>query len=403
MMHFEFTDEQKMMRDSIREFGENEIAPRVREIDDEKKIPDDIIRKMAELGILGMSVSQEYGGLEVDAVTVGLAAEELARADISCAVPTLFLVQEAWGYILDKYGREDVKKEVLPSVTKGTAFLGIAATEPDAGSDLASMRMAARRDGPRYVLNGEKMFISGLSEILDQLPGGGGYVTLAKTEVDKGAKGVSLFYVPVKNVENVSFTFLDDWGRRGISTGGFKLDDVSIASENLIGEENRGFQIAMEGFNYARAIIAVVCCGVAMRALEQAMEYLKIRKAFGQPLGKFEGIQFRLAEHWAKLDAARLLSYQALWTYDREQKGKTEESRLGPRLCAQAKMIAPPFAFEAINDAIQWFGAFGYTVECPLDLALRGVRSYFWAEGSLEIMKIIVARELLGNAYVAYR
>lgn len=403
MINFEFTDEQRMIRDTIREFGKKELTPRLRQMDEEKKIPDEIIRKLAELGLLGMSVSHKFGGAEADPVTVGLVAEELAWADISCAVPTFFLVQAAWGYILDRYGREEVKGEVLPRITAGKAFLGIAATEPDAGSDLASIRTAAGRDGPTFVLNGEKMFISGLHEILDQLPEGGGYVTVAKTDASLGARGISLFYVPVKKGKNLSFTSIDDWGRRAISTGGFKLENYPIPEENLIGQENKGFKIAMEGFNYARAIISVVCCGVAMRALEQAMDYIKIRKAFGQAIGKYEGIQFKLAEHWARLEAVRLLGYKALWTLNQEQKVNGPGSRQSPRLCAQAKLMAPPFAFEAINEAIQWFGAFGYTEECPLHLALRGVRSYFWAEGSLEIMKIIVARELLGKEYIAYR
>jgi acyl-CoA dehydrogenase len=158
----------------------------------------------------------------------------------------------------------------------------------------------------------------------------------------------------------------------------------------------------MEGFDYARAIISIVCCGAAMSSLEQAMDYIKMRSAFGQPIGRFEGIQFKLSEHWARLDALRLLGYKALWAYGKEQDKSYSRFEV-TRLCAEAKMLAPKFAFEAINDAIQWFGAFGYTTECPLELALKGVRSYYWAEGSLEIMKIIVARELLGKEYVAYR
>jgi acyl-CoA dehydrogenase len=159
----------------------------------------------------------------------------------------------------------------------------------------------------------------------------------------------------------------------------------------------------MEGFDYARAIISLVCCGATMSALEYAMEYLKMREAFGQPIARFEGVQFKLAEHWAKLDALRLLGYKSLWMYRKEQQEDSFSRFEVTKSCAEAKMLAPAFAFNAINDAIQWFGAFGYTTECPLELALKGVRSYFWAEGSLEIMKIIVARELLGKKYVAYR
>jgi len=403
MMNFEFNDEQRMVQKMVREFCEKEIAPMVRKIDENERIPDEIIKSLADMNLLGMSISSDYGGIKADPVTVGIVAEELARADISCAVPTFFLVQTAWGYILNKYGREKAKADILPKVTKGKAFLGIAATEPDAGSDLASIRAIAKKSGNTYIINGEKMFISGINEITSQLPEGGGYVTLVKTDVTKGTRGMSLFYIPIKNMKGVTTTVLQDWGRKGISSGGFKLEDVMIPHDYLLGEENRGFYIAMEGFDYARAIISLVCCGAAMSALENAIEYLKMREAFGQPIGRFEGIQFRLAEHWAKLEAVRLLGYKALWMYGREQKDKKYSRFEVTRLCAEAKMLAPVFAFDAINSAIQWFGAFGYTTECPLGVALKGVRSYFWAEGSLEIMKIIVARELLGKNYVAYR
>jgi len=403
MMDFEFNDEQRMMQKTVGEFCKKEIVPIVRKIDDEKKIPDNIIKGLASLGLLGMTVSTDYGGIEAEPITVGVVAEELARADISCAVPTFFLVESAWGYILNKYGREAAKGDILPKVTGGKAFLGIAATEPDAGSDLANMKTVAKKSGDKYIINGEKMFISGINEVVNQLPEGGGYLTLVKTDTAKGTRGMSLFYIPIKNTGGMTSTILEDWGRKGISSGGFSLEDVSVSKDYLLGEENKGFYIAMEGFDYARAIISIVCCGAAMSSLEYAMKYLKARKAFGQPIGRFEGVQFKLSEHWAKLDALRLLGYKALWAYGKEQTEKAFSRFEVTKLCAESKLLAPVFAFEAINDAIQWFGVYGYTVECPLELALKGVRSYYWAEGALEIMKIIVSRELLGKDYAAYR
>lgn len=406
MIDFEFTEEQKMFRDSVRRFCEEKIKPRVREIDSSGKIPDEIIRGMAELGLLGITLSEEYGGVGADPILAGIGGEEIGRADISCATAVFYLVQAAWGHILDRYGTNEVKEEVLPKVTRGRAFIGIATTEPDAGSDLGSMRMVARRRDGGYILNGEKMFISGVREVCEQLPEGGGHLTLAKTAPERGVRGLSFFYVPLKVgdklAKGVTPTYLEDWGRTGISTGGFALRDVEIPKSYLVGEENRGFYIAMEGYDYARAIIAAVCCGAAMSALEYAMDYLRERKAFGQPIGKYEGIQFKLAEHWSKLEAVRLLSYRALWLIHKEQRGEANRFEV-TKVVAEAKMLAPMFAFDAINDAIQWFGAFGYTKECPLEMGLRGVRSYYWAEGSSEIMRIIVARELLGKEYVAYR
>jgi acyl-CoA dehydrogenase len=402
-MNFAFDTEQELIRKTVREYARKEIAGRVREIDDGQKIPGDILKGLADMGLMGMTVSPDYGGAQADPIAVGVVAEELARADISCAVPTYFLVQAAWGYVLDKYGRAEAKAAILPGVTSGKAFLGIAATESDVGSDLSNMKTTARQVGDGYVINGEKMFISGISEIAAQLPAAGGYVTLARTDPARGTRGMSLFYVPLKDTAGISTTTFEDWGRRGISAGGFTMEDVHIPAGFLIGRQDRGFHITMEGFDYARAIISVVCAGAAMSALEQSMEHLRARKIFGQPVGRFEGVQFKLAEHWARLDALRLLGYRALWMCAQEQKDGTYSRFEVTRGCAEAKMLGPRFAFEAINDAIQWFGAFGYTTDCPLELALKGVRSYWWAEGALEIMKVIVARELLGKDFVAYR
>jgi len=410
-MDFSFDTEQELIRKTVREYAQKEIAPRVREIDDGRRIPDDIIAGLAGLGLLGLTVSADLGGAQADPVTAGVVAEELARADISCAVPTFYLVQAAWGYILDRYGHRNARKAILPAVIKGRAFLGIAATESDVGSDLSGMKTTAVENERGYLLTGEKMFISGIAEVAGQMPEGGGYVTLARTDLDRGTRGMSLFYVPIRDVAGVTTTTFEDWGRRGISAGGFALDAVQISGDNLIGQKNRGFQLTMEGFDYARALIAVVCAGTAMSVLEQSMIHIRKRKIFGRPVGGFEGVQFRLAEHWTRLEALRLLGYRALWSCAGEQRDRSGERPEGrsesrfevSRWCAQAKLMGAQAAFDAINDAIQWHGAFGYTVDCPLELALKGVRSYWWAEGALEIMKVIVARELLGKETMTVR
>jgi acyl-CoA dehydrogenase len=181
------------------------------------------------------------------------------------------------------------------------------------------------------------------------------------------------------------------------------MEDVEIPADYLIGEVDRGFYLTMEGFDYARAIIGLVCCGVAQSCMEQAMEYIKMRSTFGIPIAKYQGVQFKLAENWTKIEAMRLMAYRALWTYTRAMAGEDVGRFEVTRVCAEAKLMSPMMAFEAINDAIQWYGAFGYTSACPLRFALEGVRSYYWAEGAAEIMRIIVARELLGKEYVAYR
>jgi acyl-CoA dehydrogenase len=404
MIDFRFSPEQKALQAQVREFCQREIAPGLRKMDADRRIPESIIQGLAELRVLGLTVSTAYGGREADPVTVGLVAEEIARADISCAVPTLYLVEAAWGSILDRYGPPALKEERLPAVTQGRAFLGIAATEPGAGSDLAAIRTTARKEGDRYVLNGSKIHISGVDEVLRQLPEGGGFVTLARTDAAKGAHGMSLLYVPLKGSKGITSTLLESWGRRSVSHGAFGMKDVEVPAAYLIGEENGGFRLLMEGFDYARAVISVVCCGAAMSALDQAVEHIKKKTVFGRPIGWFEGVQFRLAEHVARLEATRLLGYRALWMHGLRRKGEPEVRPLDvTRTSAEAKLLAPAFAFEAVNDAIQWYGAAGYTDRCPLELALKGVRSYYWAEGALEIMRVIVARELLGKEFIAYR
>ena len=398
-MDFTFSDEEKLFREAMRDFCEKEIEPRAREIEEKGVIPQDLIKKMSELGILGMTCSDKYGAAGASFVMAGIAAEEIARADISCATAVFFLVQAAWGKILDRYGNEELKEDVIPNIVKGKSFLGIATTEPDAGSDLASMRSTAKRVGDKYILNGEKMYISGVREVMEQMELGGGHLTLVKTDPAKGVKGMSFFYVPLRDLKGITPTYIEEWGRRGISTGGFAMQDVEVPASYRVGDENRGFYMAMEGFDYARAIISVVCAGAALRALELGAEYIKERKVFGVPIGKFEGIQFKLAEDYSIMDAIRLLGYRALWMIDRELKGKASRFEVS-KMVAEAKMLAPPYAFNVINDALQWFGAFGYSKECPVEMGLRGVRSYMWAEGSNEIMKIIVARELLGKEFV---
>jgi acyl-CoA dehydrogenase len=402
-MEFSWTQEQLMIQKTLKEFGKKEIIPRRIELELKSKIPGPLIKGLAKLGLLGMTVAKDYGGSAAPPLTTGIVAEELARADISCAIPTFFLVQAAWGHILNKYGTPEAKHAILPAVTTGRAFLGIAATEPEAGSDLANMTTIATPTPGGYDLHGEKTYISGINEATQQLPEGGGHLTLAKTDLAKGTRGISLFLVPLKNTPGLTANLLEDWGRKGISSGGFVMDHIQVPAEFMVGSINRGFYLAMEGFDYARALISVVCCGAAMSALEYAMDYIKQRQVFGQPIGRFEGVQGKLARHWAQLEAIRLLGYHALWQYEQEQVADACDRFTVTRECAEAKLLAPVAAFEAINDAIQWFGAFGYTVECPLYQALLGVRSYYWAEGAREIMGIIVARELLGKDYVAYR
>ena len=400
MIDFTFTEEQELVRANLRRFGEEEVAPRLAGMIKAKEIPPELIAGLSRMGLLGMCISPRYGGLGLEAVTAGVVAEELGRADVGCALPTFFLVQCAWSYLLDKYGTGELKEEVFPKMRKGEAFVGIGVTEPDAGSDVASIRTTAVKKGSNYIISGEKGYISGVREAEKD---GGGFVTLARTAPRLGTRGMTLFFFPIKGVPGVTTHFTEELGREGISWGGFYMDNVAVPGYYRIGEENRGFYLVNEGFEFARGMIALVCVGAASRALENAMGYMKQRQAFGRAIARYQGLQFVLAEDYSKLEAARLLGYKALWMYQQEQReGKFSRFQVS-QAAAMAKMLAPLWAFDAANHAMQWQGAYGYSMDCPEQRALRGIRSYTLAEGSTEIMKLIVTRELLGKEYLAYR
>jgi acyl-CoA dehydrogenase len=309
-----------------------------------------------------------------------------------------YLVQASWSHVFDKYGTHEAKSEILPKVTKGEKFLGIATTESDAGSDVAGTRTTITKKGDEYVVNGEKMYISGIREAIEN---DGGHVTIAKQNPELGTRGMTLFYLPLKH-KGITPTYVDDLGREGITTGGFSIDEVKIPKKYIIGQENKGFYYLHEGYEYARGLIAVICASAGLQSLERGVKYLKERKAFGIPLARFEALQFKLAEHYTKLNFLRECAYKALWTLDQESAGKATRFE-SSKAIAMAKMFASEWATEAIDEVMQWQGAFGYTRECLDQAAYRAVRSFAWAEGSKEIMRVIVSRELLGKEYIAYK
>ena len=401
-MDFSWTEEQEIWRRTVRDFAQKKIKPRVREIDTNRKIPEEIIKDMAKLGLLAPTASQEYGGAGVDWTMAAIAAEELGRADISLAIPVLYLVEAAWGYIFSRYGTANAKEEYLPKVTSGDAFCGIAVTEPEGGSDIVgAAKTKAVKKGNSWILNGEKMFISGITE---SSKWGGVHLTLARTDPSKGHKGFSFFAVPLKDSPGIETTLLEDMGRMGISTGGFAMENVKIPEHYLLGEPNRGFYYAMEGFSAARVLIGATCIGASEAALELGIEHIKTRKAFGRPLGSFEGIQFPLAEHYCNIEGIKLLTYRAAWIMDRMYKEKKCTHHDVALAAAISKLRAPIHAFAVMNEVADWLGATGYTKEYPIEMGIRGVRSYsIGAEGTMNIMRIIIGRELLGKEFLPYK
>ncbi|HSJ57188.1 MAG TPA: acyl-CoA dehydrogenase family protein [Anaerolineae bacterium] len=403
-MEFDWNEEQKLWQQTVRDFSQTEIAPRVREIDQQERIPREIIKGMGRLGLLAPLTPEEHGGAAMDWTLATIAAEELGRADVSLAVPVLYLVESAWGFVFDRYGAPGLKAELLPRVVAGDAFLGIATTEPGGGSDiLGACQTRAERDGDEWVLNGEKVFISGVRESLEM---GGIHLLLARTDrnPDAGHRAFSFFALPLKGTPGITPTYFDDMGRMGISTGGFALDNVRLPAHHLVGELNRGFYHAMEGFSAARVLIGASCIGAAEKVLEMGIEHVKERHAFGRPLATYEGISFPLADHYAHLESTRLLTYKAAWTLDQKYGPGTRTHYDVALAAALTKLRAPVVGFQIMNEVADWFGAMAYTKELPIEMGIRGIRSYsIGAEGTMNIMRLIIARELLGSEFLPYR
>jgi acyl-CoA dehydrogenase len=396
-MEFELSDEERAFRDAVRKFGDRVLRANERRIDTDGAIPPEVLRGMADLGLLAMTVPEAYGGMGASAVLTELAAEEVGRGDFSMATAVFFLLEAGWGHVLATHGTEEARRELLPAVTAGTAFLGIATTEPTGGSDLAAMRTAVRRDGDAFVLRGEKAFVSGVEEAKRL---GGGHLTLAKAD----GGGFDLLYVPTRS-DGIATQRFENMGRMGISTGGLSYAGTRVPSRYLVGAEGKGFDCAMEGFTVARTFVSAACVGAAERALETGIAYVRERRAFGQPLGKFEAIQFELVDLYAQVEAVKWQCRRAAWLLDRYtlRGDRTHRSEVDLAVAA-VKLTAPQVAFDCVKRVMMWFGAAGYTKDAGLELGLRGIMSYLvGAEGGLNIMRIILGRELLGKEFVPYK
>jgi acyl-CoA dehydrogenase len=405
MVDFSFTEEQELFRKAVREWCEENLPlERIREMDTQGWIPQELLRSMGEMGLLMMTAPEEHGGTGADWVTACIAAEELGYADVSIALPVLWLVESSWGYVVDRHCSETVREAVIREAIKGDAFIGIGSTEAAGGSDVAGFKSTAKRQGNDWILNGEKTYISGTEEAKKL---GGGYFVIARTSPappEAGHRGMTGFYVPM-NAPGVEINKrYEDMGRMAISTGGFFMKNVKVPDSYRIGEVDKGFYLTMEGFDSARILISAVCTGAAKRALDVGIEYIKERKAFGRPIGKFQGIQFELADDWAQLEALRSLTFRTAWMMDmRYRKNKFTPLEV-TRMIAAYKLLAPHFAFDCYKHAMIWLGAYGYTKECPLEMGLRGIMSYcVGAEGATNIQRTVIARELLGKEFIAYK
>jgi len=383
-MDLAFSPEQEELVRTLRGFARKELQPHSARWDKSAEFPWDAWRQMGELGLLGLRMPAAYGGQEADYLTFGIAMEEIARGDFACTYG-LQLAGLA-GEILGRSGSEEVKARWLPPTARGEVAIALALTEPGVGSDAANLVCRAERDGDGYLMTGEKSGIS-LGMVAQAA------IVFARTDPAGRARGVTAFLVPL-DLPGVSRSPLRDMGTRAISRAVLAFDHVRLPASHRLGEEGTGFHQVMQGFDYNRVGIALACLGVAQVSLEETMAYVKERKAFGRALATFEGVSFALAEAATHIEACRWLCYRALWLAD-HGRPHTKES-------AMTKWWAPRLAVETIHQCLLFHGHYGYTDELPFEQRMRDVIGLEIGDGAAEVMKMIVAREMMGRESLPY-
>lgn len=381
-MDFALSEEQQLVVASLREFAARELRPNYARWDRTGEFPATAWRKMGEVGLLGLRVPSDYGGQEFDCVTAGLAIEEAARGDFNCCYG--ILNASFAGDLLGKHASGTVRREWLPGMAAGEKVLCVCLTEPHCGSDAASITTRAVRKGDRYVISGEKSAIT-------LLMAGHAGIVFAKTDPAAGSRGVSAFLVPF-DLPGISKSPYADMGARGIVRGSLFLDNVEVPAENLIGPENGAFSRVMQTFEYTRALIGLMCIGAAQATLDETIGYTKNRKAFGQPITRNQGVSFPVAEWHTRLTMARWHCYRTLWLRDQGLPHNAE--------AAMCKGFIPELCMGAIQDCLVLHGHYGYTQDFPVEQRLRDVAGQLIADGTPQIQKLIIARDLFGRDYV---
>ncbi|MDE2058849.1 MAG: acyl-CoA dehydrogenase family protein [candidate division NC10 bacterium] len=379
-MDFALTPDHEAVRDATREFCRREILPHLRDWERAERIPADIVPKIAAQGLLGLCIPRRYGGLGLDYLSLGIVSEELERADTAFRV--LIAVHLALNSLaLCQWGDEEQKQRYLIPQARGEKLAAFALTEPDAGSDVAGIRATARRDGTRYILNGEKTWIS-LADVADH------FLVFAYTDRSAGARGISAFIVE-RGFDGVSSSSIHHklGGRIG-NTGSIVLQEVRVPVENRIGDEGEGLKIALSALDNGRYTVAAGAVGLIEACLEASVAYAEQRQSFGQPIGRHQLIQQKIARMVAGRDIGRLLYYQIGWLKNRGMRCTREVSL--------AKWINCDNAFRAADDAVQIHGAYGYSDEFPVERYFRNARGSLIYEGTQEIHRLIQAEYALG-------
>ena len=344
----------------------------------------DLVRRMGSLGLIAPELPEEFGGLGAGSIYSGVIIEEVARGDFN--VGYVNVLASLNGQILANFANSEIKRHWLPRLIAGEILLAIALTEPRGGSDAANLGLRMERAGGHYVLNGEKTSISAADQAA-------GTVVFARTGTpEDGVRGVSAIFVPM-DLPGISTTRFTDLGQHAIGRGSIFFDNVRVPAAHLLGEEGRGFVQVMQGFDFSRSLIGLQCLGTARQSLDETWAYIGERRAFGKPLGAFQGITHQLADFDTRVEAARLLSFNALWLKDNGLPHVAE--------AAMAKWWPPLIAYEAIHACLLIHGHAAYSTELPFEQRLRDVLGLQIGDGTAHIMKNIIARERAGKAAVA--
>ncbi|MFC2949693.1 acyl-CoA dehydrogenase family protein [Virgibacillus sediminis] len=384
MVDFSFTEEQDYFRKMLKGFAKEELLPNYTKWDREGITPKHLWRKLGELGVNGLRIPVEYGGSGADCVTTGIAAEEIGRGDFNLTYAVM--LNGLIGEIITNHADEHLKKEWLPEIASGNKILGIAITEPEAGTDAGGIRSTAVRDGDSYVLNGEK---SGISVAVSA----DAFIVFAKTEPRKGNRGISAFIVP-SDLPGVEGKGYEDMGNIPIGRGSVYLNEVKVPADHLIGLEDKGFSQVMNGFDLSRLLIGLQCAGAALQSLDETIEHVKNRRSFGKPLATYQGVSFPLVTHYTKLDMLKWQAYRGLWLRDQGMEHSKES--------ASVKWLGPLYSQEAIHECLLLNGHYAYTKEMPLEQRLRDVIGLEIGDGTAQANQMVIAKHLIGKEYRSY-
>ena len=377
-MDFDLTTTQKEYRDLARNFSEKELKPYAAQWDREAIFPKETLSKAGELGFLSLYVDTNYGGMGLGRLDASIIFEQLAQG---CTSTTAFMtIHNMAIWMVSKFASEDLKEEWFPALSQGTKLASYCLTEPGSGSDAASLKTTAKKEGDHFILNGSKAFISG-SGATDCL------VLMARTG-EQGAKGISCFLIPadLPGIEYGKNELKMGWKNQ--PTRLVSLTDVKVHRKNLIGEEGNGFKIAMQGLDGGRINIATCSIGTAQAAMEEAQRYMNEREQFGKKISEFQAMQFKIADMVTELVAARNMTRLAAFKIDQGHGEATTYS-------AMAKRFATDVGFNVCNEALQIFGGYGYIQEYPLERNVRDVRVHQILEGTNEIMRMIIGRRMI--------